>query len=381
MNPKPSLPGLSRCARLAALALASGLGASNCLAAATLDYNRDIRPLLSENCFACHGFDEKAREAKLRLDVAEAAYADYDGTTPLTPGDLAKSEVWLRINSEDPDEIMPPPKSHKKLTAADKETIKRWIEQGAKYAGHWSFIPPTKPEVPSIKGASPIDAFVRQRLEQQGLKPTPEAERRMLIRRVTLDLTGLPPAAHEVEAFVNDQDPRAYEKLVDRLLMSPHFGERIALEWLDAARYADTNGFSIDGGRHMWLWRDYVIHAFNSNKPYDQFLLEQIAGDLLPDRTQEQLIASGFQRNNMVTHEGGTIPEENLTNYNADRVKTLGESVLGLTLGCAQCHDHKYDPITQRDYFSLYAYFNTLSDVGLDGNGGVNPRPFVQART
>ena len=198
---------------------------------------------------------------------------------------------------------------------------------------------------------------------------------------MTLDLTGLPPSAEEVEEFANDDDPKAYEGLVERLLASPHFGERMALEWLDAARYADTNGYSIDGGRHLWLWRDWVINAFNENMPYDQFIVEQIAGDLLPHPTDAQLIATGFQRNNMVTHEGGTIPEENLANYNADRVKTLGEAVLGLTLGCAQCHDHKYDPITQRDYYRMFAYFNTLSDVGLDGGGGVNPRPFIEAKT
>jgi hypothetical protein len=219
------------------------------------------------------------------------------------------------------------------------------------------------------------------RLDAEGLKPSAEADRRMLIRRVYLDLTGLPPSTEEVEAFVADQSSDAYERLVDRLLADRHFGERMALVWLDAARYADTNGFSIDGGRHMWLWRDWVINAFNQNMPYNEFLLEQLAGDLLPNRTEAQLIASGFQRNNMVTHEGGTIPEENLTNYNADRVKTLGEAVLGLTLGCAQCHDHKYDPITQRDYYRLFAYFNTVSDAGLDGNAGINPRPYIQAKT
>ncbi len=350
--------------------------------AAPVDYNRDVRPILSDNCFSCHGFDEKAREAKLRLDVPDSAYAERDGTIAIKPGDLKTSEAWLRIVSDDKDEVMPPPKSHKKLKPAEKETIKQWIEQGAKYAGHWSFIPPTKPEVPVLGGApSPIDVFIRLRLTNEALQPAREADRATLIRRVTLDLTGLPPSAEETRAFVQSNDPKAYEQLVERLLASPHFGERLALDWLDSARYADTNGFSIDGGRHMWLWRDYVINAFNTNKPYDQFLVEQIAGDLLPNRTPEQLIASGFQRNNMVTHEGGTIKEENLTNYNVDRVKTLGEAVLGLTVGCAQCHDHKFDPITQRDFFSLFAYFNTLDDAGLDGNAGINPKPFEQART
>ena len=348
--------------------------------AAAIDYNRDIRPILSENCFACHGFDDKARKAKLRLDVQESAFEERDGVTPIKPGDLKNSEVWARIITDDEDDVMPPPKSHLSLTAADKAKIKGWIEQGAKYAGHWSFIAPQRPPVPA-GAASALDALVRQRLTEEGLTPSAPADPATLIRRVSLDLTGLPPSAEEVQAFVNDQSPQAYEALVDRLLKSPHFGERLALEWLDSARYADTNGFSIDGGRHMWLWRDWVIQAFNDNKPYDRFLIEQLAGDLLPSPTEADLIATGFQRNNMVTHEGGTIPEENLANYNVDRVKTLGESVLGLTLGCAQCHNHKFDPITQQDYYSMYAFFNSLSDRGLDGNAGVNPGPFISAKT
>ncbi|MBA3480781.1 MAG: DUF1553 domain-containing protein [Pirellulales bacterium] len=350
-----------------------------------LDFNRDVRPILSENCFACHGFDEAAREADLRLDVAESALADRDGVPAIVAGDPQASEAWRRITSDDESEVMPPVDSHRELSAEQKETLRQWIAEGAKYAKHWSFISPVKAAPPEVSDAAwvrnEIDRFVLARLDAEQLKPTAEADRRMLIRRLSFDLTGLPPSAEEVAAFVADESPDAYEKLVDRLLASPHFGERMALEWLDSARYADTNGFSIDGGRHMWLWRDWVINAFNRNLPYDKFLVEQLAGDLLPDRTDAQLIASGFQRNNMVTHEGGTIPEENLANYNVDRVKTLGEAVLGLTVGCAQCHDHKYDPITQRDYYRLYAYFNTLSDVGLDGNAGVNPRPFFEAKT
>ncbi|MEX2092663.1 MAG: DUF1549 and DUF1553 domain-containing protein, partial [Pirellulales bacterium] len=226
-----------------------------------------------------------------------------------------------------------------------------------------------------------IDRFVLARLDAEHLQPAPAADRRTLIRRLSLDLAGLPPSAEEVEAFASDPSPDAYEKLVDRLLASPHFGERMALDWLDVARYADTNGYSIDGGRHLWLWRDWVIDAFNRNLPYDRFLEEQLAGDLLPQHSEAQLIATGFQRNNMVTHEGGTIAEENLVNYNVDRVKTLGEAVLGLTLGCAQCHDHKYDPLTQRDYYQLFAYFNTLSDQGGDGDGGKNAVPVLEAKT
>ncbi|MEO6244250.1 MAG: DUF1549 domain-containing protein, partial [Opitutaceae bacterium] len=362
------------------------LGLLRLHAAESIDYNRDIRPILSENCFACHGFDEKGRKAKLRLDVAESAYAERAGVIRIKPGDPAASDVWLRVSSPYADEVMPPPDSHQALTIAQKEKIRLWIEQGAKYAPHWSFVPPIKAALPptenqQAKAGNPIDAFVRARLAEEKLAPAAEADRATLIRRVALDLTGLPPSATEVAAFVADRAPDAYVRLVDRLLASPHFGERMALDWLDAARYADTNGFSIDGGRHLWLWRDWVIQAFNDNKPYDHFLVEQLAGDLLPNHTEAQLIATGFQRNNMVTHEGGTIPEENLTNYNADRVKTLGESVLGLTLGCAQCHDHKFDPITQKDYYRLFAFFNSLGDKGLDGNGGMNPGPSVKART
>jgi hypothetical protein len=350
-----------------------------------LDYNRDVRPILSENCFACHGFDEKARQADLRLDVAESALADREGVPAIVPGNPDESELWRRVTSEDEAELMPPPESHKTLTAEQKEVLRRWIEEGVVYAKHWSFIPPVKADLPEVSDESwvrnEIDRFVLARLEKDALKPAPEADRWTLVRRLSLDLTGLPPSAAEAEAFVEDDRPDAYEQLVERLLASPHYGERMALEWLDAARYADTNGYSIDGGRHMWLWRDWVIDAFNRNKPYDEFLVEQLAGDLLPEPSDANLIATGFQRNNMVTHEGGTIPEENLTNYNVDRVKTLGEAVLGLTLGCCQCHDHKYDPLTQRDYYRLYAYFNALSDQGLDGDRGRNPRPVFEAQT
>jgi hypothetical protein len=366
-----------------------------------LDFNRDIRPILSENCFQCHGFDEKARQAELRLDVGDEALADRDGNPVIVAGHPERSELWRRITSDDAAEKMPPPDSHRVLKPWQKDVLKRWIDEGAVYQKHWSFIPPRKPAVPevhvvasfrdadaSVGDTRPrgwpkneIDHFILDRLNAEGLQPSAEADRRTLVRRVHLDLTGLPPTAAEVEAFAADDSPDAYEGLVDRLLANPHFGERMALVWLDAARYADTNGFSIDGGRHMWLWRDWVINAFNTNLPYDQFVREQLAGDLLPNRTDAQLIATGFQRNNMNTHEGGTIPAENLVTYNVDRVKTLGEAVLGLTLGCAQCHDHKFDPITQRDYYRLFAYFNTLSDVGLDGDAGVNSRPIYEAKT
>ena len=351
------------------------------LAADEVRYNRDIRPILSENCFSCHGPDEKARKAKLRLDLPAEALKEHKTGVPIVPGDLKKSEVWTRIMSDDADDVMPPPKSHLKLSAGDKAKVKAWLEQGAKYEEHWAFLPPRRPALPADLRGSPIDAFVDQGLRQAGLTANPEADRATLLRRLALDLTGLAPSAEELEAFLKDRSADAYEKQVDRLLASPHFGERMALDWLDAARYADTNGFSIDGGRHLWLWRDWVIQAFNDNKPYDRFLVEQLAGDLLPNATDGQLIATGFQRNNMNTHEGGTIPAENLLNYNADRVKTLGEAVLGLTLACAQCHDHKFDPISQQDYYQLYAYFNTLGDAGLDGNGGNNSGPAVAKKT
>ena len=378
--------GIMRRNLLFLLLLAIATGPRFALAAEKpLDFNRDIRPILSENCFQCHGFDEKARQAELRLDVADSAYAKRDDTTAIVPGHPEQSELWRRVTTDDESEIMPPPDSHRALKPAQKAALKLWIEQGAPYAKHWSFIPPVKAALPELSDKTwprnEIDNFVLERLDVEKLQHAPEADRRTLIRRLSFDLTGLPPTAAEVEAFAADSSPDAYEKLVDRLLASPHFGERMALVWLDAARYADTNGYSIDGGRHMWLWRDWVINAFNKNLPYDEFVREQLAGDLMPDRTEAQLVATGFQRNNTNTHEGGTIPQENLTNYNVDRVKTFGESMLGLTLACCQCHDHKFDPLTQKDYYQIYAYFNTLGDVGLDGDQGINSMPVYDAKT
>ena len=349
-------------------------------------FNRDIRPIFSETCFNCHGFDEHSREAELRLDIAEGALAELDGGRfAIVPGDLDKSEAWARIISDDPDELMPPPDSHFVLSEEQKETVRRWIESGAEYEDHWAFIPPEKRESPSVSlgdwATSPIDHYVLGRLESEGLSPSEKADRRTLIRRVSFDLTGLPPSMEEVHAFLEDERPDAYERLVDRLLASPHFGERMALAWLDQARYADTNGYSRDGKRTMWLWRDWVIQAYNEDKPFDAFLTEQIAGDLLPDATPNQVVATGFSRNHMITAEGGTIPEENLTNYAVDRIKTTSEAFLGLTMACAQCHDHKYDPISMTDYYRMFAYFNTLDDKGTDGAGGINARPTIEAFT
>ncbi len=347
-------------------------------------FNRDVRPILSQNCFACHGFDAKKREAELRLDVRESAIGKAEsGKAAIVPGKVEESELWHRINATDPTEIMPPPKHHAPLGPKQIEILRSWIEQGAEYEGHWAFTKPVSPAIPvaAVTGGNEIDAFIQKTLQEKKLTFSPEADRATLLRRLSLDLTGLPPSPEDVQAFVTDQNPAAYEQAVNRLLASPHYGERMAMPWLDAARYADTNGYSIDGGRHAWLWRDWVIKAFNDNMPYDQFLLKQLAGDLLPDATDADRMATAFQRNHSITHEGGTIPEENLTNYTADRVKTYGEAVIGLTMACAQCHDHKYDPITQKDYYQMFAFFNRLDDAGLDGNGGNNARPAITAMT
>ncbi|MDF1751997.1 MAG: PSD1 and planctomycete cytochrome C domain-containing protein [Verrucomicrobiales bacterium] len=348
-----------------------------------ISFNRDIRPIFSETCFHCHGPDQEGRRADLRLDIATATEKNADGFQPIVPRDPESSEVWWRIISDDEDELMPPPESHLAITPEQKKLIKRWIEEGAVYEGHWAFETPVKPDVPAEveREKSEIDYFIQKRLEEDGIEPAPEADRRTLARRLYLDLTGLPPTAAEVRKFLADEQPGAYGRLVDELLASPHFGERLAVAWMDQARYADTNGYSIDGGRHMWLWRDWVINAYNSNLPFDQFTIEQLAGDLLADRTESQLIATGFNRNHMITHEGGTIPAENLLNYCADRVKTTSEVFLGLTMACAQCHDHKYDPISQKDYYRFYAYFNGVNDRGLDGNAGRNAIPFIEAKS
>ncbi len=352
-----------------------------------LKFNRDIRPILSETCFHCHGPDEHGRRADLRLDLAAGATADLGGYQAIVPGNAEKSEAWLRVIADDPDELMPPPESHLTLTPAQKATLKRWIDEGSPYEGHWAYQAPVRPAPPTTAiegGRNEIDAFVFAQLEAEKLAPSPEADPRALIRRLTLDLTGLPPSLEETRTFVADHARRgeaAWSDAITRLLDSPHFGERMATPWLDQARYADTNGYSIDGGRDAWLWRDWVIQAYRDNLSFDRFLTEQLAGDLLPGATPAQIVATGFNRNHMITHEGGTIPEENLTNYVADRVKTTGEVFLGLTMGCAQCHDHKYDPISMREYYEFFSFFNQLDDRGLDGNGGVNAAPSIMAGT
>lgn len=349
-------------------------------------FNRDIRPILSDTCYQCHGPHEAARKRDLRFDIKEGLFGSTkEGFALISPGDPSESEIFLRITHEDPEERMPPEDSNKSLNAEQIALVRSWIEEGAPYEGHWAFIPPVKHPAPPVQQRDwlrdDIDAYVLARLETAGLEPSPEADRRTLIRRVTFDLTGLPPTPEEVHHFLADRKPGAYERVVDRLLASPHYGERMALAWLDQSRYADTNGYSIDGGRHMWLWRDWVIQAYNDDKPFDEYVREQIAGDLIENPTDQQLVATGFNRNHMITHEGGTIPEENLANYAFDRVKTTSEALLGLTMACAQCHDHKFDPISQKEYYQFLAYFNEVDDKGLDGNEGRNSQPTFETTT
>jgi len=345
--------------------------------AQTIDYNRDIRPILSNHCYACHGPDEGQRKAKLRLDRKEDAFAETkSGVLPLVAGDPKRSELFQRI-AHTSDGAMPPAKFGKPLSVQQIALIQKWIEQGAKWDGHWSYQSLKPLNVPMTKQGNPIDGFVRSRLEKEGLKASPIADRETLIRRLSFDLIGLPPTPTEIDAFVNDLSSNAYEKVVERLLRSPNFGERWATHWLDLARYADTNGYHIDNHRDMWKWREWVIQAFNENKPFDQFTIEQLAGDLLPNATIEQKIASGFNRNVMVNFEGGADPNEYMTKYIVDRVNTTATVWLGTTFGCAECHDHKYDPFTQRDFYRFYAFFNNIPERGLDGQKD-NPVPFLR---
>ncbi len=339
-----------------------------------VDFNRDIRPILSDTCFKCHGPDEKQRMADLRLDETEGLFTDRGGYRIIVPGHPEQSKLYQKISSKDDSELMPPKDSGRSLSPKQIETFKTWIDQGAKWDMLWSFVPPKRPAVPEVVDKAwtrnPIDNFILARLQTEGLKPSPEADRATLLRRVYFDLTGLPPTPAEISAFEADKSPDAYEKRVDQLLASPHFGERMAMPWLDLARYADTHGFHIDSMRDMWAWRDWVINSFNANLPYDQFTIDQIAGDLLPSATLDQKIASGFNRNHMITLEGGAIPEEYHVEYLVDRVSTTSTAFLGLTMGCARCHDHKYDPITQKDFYRFVAFFNTVPERGLDGFSG-----------
>jgi cytochrome c553 len=346
-----------------------------------VDFDREIRPILSENCFRCHGPDEESRQAELRLDTKEGALSDGRIVVARAP---AESELYRRITSDDADERMPPADEGAALSRDQIETIRHWIEQGAQWRQHWAFEPPARPPLPAVRDAArprtAIDRFVLARLERERLAPSPEADKATLLRRVTLDLTGLPPTPAEVDAFLADRAPDAYERLVDRLLASPRYGERMATLWLDAARYADTSGYQSDGPRHMWRWRDWVLDALNSGMPFDRFTIEQIAGDLLPAAAVSQRVATGFNRNHRGNAEGGIIPEEYAVEYVVDRVDTTSTVWLGLTLACARCHDHKYDPLSQRDFYRLFAYFNNVPEHGRALKDGNSP-PYIAAPT
>jgi mono/diheme cytochrome c family protein len=370
----------------AALLLFGGLDLSAEPKAATpsteVDFNRQILPILSDHCFTCHGPDQNQRKAKLRLDTKDGAFADLrGGGKAIVPGKLDDSELIRRISSTDAEEIMPPTGKGKPLIPAEIDLLKRWIKEGAPWTTHWAFTAPKRPDLPSVSDAkwsrTPIDRFILARLDHEGLRPSTEASKTTLLRRVTFDLTGLPPTLAELDAFLADDSPQAYEKAVNRLLESPRFGEHMARFWLDAARYGDTHGLHLDNYREMWPYRDWVVRAFNANMPFDRFITEQLAGDLLPNATLDQIVATGFVRCHVTTSEGGSIDEECYVRNVVDRADTFGEVMLGLTMGCCRCHDHKYDPITQRDYYSLFAFFNSIEGAALDGNAAA-PAPVVK---
>ena len=341
-------------------------------AAEKVRFNRDVRPILSGNCFYCHGPDEKKREAHRRLDTREGALAENDGVRAVVPGQPDASELLARVLSHDKDELMPPPKSKKPpLTTAQIATLRQWIAEGAEYEGHWAFLPLSAAPPPAVKGQTwvknGIDNFILAKLESENIAPSPETDRATLLRRVSLDLTGLLPSPEEVRAFTEDRAPDAYERTVERLLASPHYGERWGRHWLDQARYGDSNGYAIDSARAMWPWRDWVIKALNDDVPFDRFTIEQLAGDLLPEPTKMQVIATGFHRNTLLNEEGGSKPEQFRVEAVIDRTNTTGAVWLGLTVGCAQCHTHKFDPITQREFYQMTAFFNSGEDVNSKG--------------
>jgi hypothetical protein len=350
----------------------------------TLDFNRDVRPILSDRCFSCHGPDGEDRQAGLRLDLRETATAELDsGMTAVVPRDLTTSELIARITSTDPDVVMPPPRFNKPITPSEAEILKRWIAEGAEYRGHWAFERLERPAVPEVKDSAwaktPIDRFILARLEQEGLTPNPAANRITLARRLALDLTGLPPEPAAVDAFLADQSADAYERYVDTLLASPHYGERMAIEWLDASRYADSSGYQTDSSRQNWPWRDWLIKAHNDNLPFDQFTIHQLAGDMLENPTRDQIVATGFNRNHRLNGEGGIIAEEWRVETVIDRVETTGQTWMGLSVGCARCHDHKYDPLSQKEFYSLFSLFNNVPETGTNqgsqhrGGGNIDP--------
>ncbi len=346
-----------------------------------VSFTRDIRPILTDNCFACHGPDDKQRKAKLHFDTKEGAFGRPD---VIVPGQAVRSHLIERVTNEDPDERMPPAESGKTLNARQIDLLRRWIDEGAKWETHWAYVKPVRSEVPTVKNATwvrnPIDAFIGARLEREGLMPSPEADKATLLRRVTYDLTGLPPSPAELDSFMADSSADAYERRVDALFKNPHYGERMAMPWLDAARYADSHGYHIDSLRDMWPWRDWVIGAFNKNMPFDEFTVEQLAGDLLPGATLDQKIASGFNRNHMINFEGGAIADEYQVEYVIDRVEATSTTWMGLTMGCARCHSHKFDPITQKEFYQFFGFFNTVPEKGLDGQTG-NAEPVLPLPT
>jgi hypothetical protein len=347
----------------------------------TIAFNRDIRPILSDNCFPCHGFDAGKRKADLRLDNADGAAAVHKGHQAIKPGDLAQSELWRRVNETDPKALMPPPASGKKLKPEQVGLLRQWIQDGAVYQKHWAFEAPVRPEVPAVNhrdwAHNEVDRFILATLEKKQLEPSAEASKETLIRRLTIDLTGLPPTLEEVDAFLKDEQPDAYDRLVDRLLGSPHYGEQMARHWLDVARYGDTHGLHLDNERSMWPYRDWVVSAFNQNLPFDQFTTWQLAGDLLQNPSREQRVASGFNRCNVSTSEGGAIDEEFQVRYAVDRVEATSTTWMGLTMGCAVCHDHKLDPITQKEFYQVFSIFNNISEKAMDGNA-LLPPPTMQ---
>ncbi|MBS1525356.1 MAG: PSD1 domain-containing protein [Bacteroidetes bacterium] len=343
-----------------------------------VSYDYNIRPILSDKCFKCHGPDANKRQANLRLDIPESAYAalkDDPNEHALVPGDPGKSELFRRITTTDSSEMMPEPKSNlKQLSPFEVKLVKKWIEQGAKYEKHWAFVPPKSPPVPEVDHKdwprNTIDYFVLNKMEQKGFEPSPEADKEHLLKRLCFDLNGLPPDIDMMDRFLADKSPKAYEKIVDELMARPQYGEKMALHWLDIARYADSHGYQDDNYRSQWPWRDWVIHAYNENLSYKDFATWQLAGDLMPNHTKEQVLATGFNRNHKITEEGGVIDEEYRVTYVTDRTNTFGKAFLGVTIECAHCHDHKYDPFSQKDYYSLFSFFNSVKEPGLQSTVG-----------
>lgn len=361
------------CVLLQSCTVDSGEARQTRYAGDSISYNFDIRPILSDKCFICHGPDANKRQAGLRLDIAEEAYKvllENPGAHAIVPGDPFSSQVVLRINSQDPTFKMPPVESNLSLSEREIELIEKWIEQGAEYEPHWAFVPPRKPALPEVSNDgwpnNEIDYFILERLEQDGLKPNAQADPERLLKRVCLDITGLPPTMEMMDRFLKSPDDQMYERIVDELLESKAYGEKMAVHWMDVARFADSHGFQDDSYRSQWPWRDWVIHAFNRNMPYDEFITWQLAGDLLPNATKEQILATGFNRNHKITEEGGIIDEEYRSMYVTDRTDLFGKGLLGVTVECAHCHDHKYDPVSQKEYYQLYAFFNNVREVGIE---------------